>query len=76
MGVPFFQSRSVISSQVRTSATASHDFSPMAPRIVVLCDGTWCGRETNTQTNIYLLAQILQVSITNLNPTDERGSTS
>ncbi|KAM5527051.1 peptidoglycan binding domain containing protein [Fusarium oxysporum f. sp. phaseoli] len=25
----------------------------MAPRIVVLCDGTWCGRETSTKTNIF-----------------------
>ena len=43
----------------------------MAPRIVVLCDGTWCGRETNTQTNIYRLAQLFQVPINNLNSTNE-----
>ncbi len=42
----------------------------MAPRIVVLCDGTWCGRETATQTNIYRLAQLFRVPITNLDSTD------
>ncbi|KAJ3454686.1 hypothetical protein MRS44_013286 [Fusarium solani] len=42
----------------------------MAPRIVVLCDGTWCGRETNTETNIYRLAQLFQVPIANPNSTD------
>ncbi|RGP53772.1 hypothetical protein FSPOR_12009 [Fusarium sporotrichioides] len=42
----------------------------MAPRIVVLCDGTWCGRETNTKTNIYRLAQLFQVPIDNPNSTD------
>ena len=42
----------------------------MAPRIVVLCDGTWCGRETDTRTNIYLLARLFGVPITNLDSTD------
>ncbi|KAM7189189.1 Uncharacterized alpha/beta hydrolase domain (DUF2235) domain containing protein [Rhypophila sp. PSN 637] len=35
------------------------------PRIVLLCDGTWCGRETSTQTNIYLLAKLFGVNIPN-----------
>jgi hypothetical protein len=43
----------------------------MRPRIVVLCDGTWCGRETNTETNILRLAQLFHVPISNLNTTDE-----
>ncbi|KAF4954058.1 hypothetical protein FGADI_5527 [Fusarium gaditjirri] len=42
----------------------------MAPRIVVLCDGTWCGCETSTRTNIYRLAQLFQVPIDNPNSTD------
>ncbi|KAK4126831.1 hypothetical protein N657DRAFT_640699 [Parathielavia appendiculata] len=43
----------------------------MAPRIIVLCDGTWCGRETGTQTNIYRLARLFQVPISDLNSTHE-----
>lgn len=43
----------------------------MAPRVVILCDGTWCGRETNTQTNIYRLAKLFQIPIDELNSTDE-----
>ncbi|KAF2279139.1 uncharacterized protein EI97DRAFT_372266 [Westerdykella ornata] len=32
----------------------------MAPkRIIVFCDGTWCGRETGTTTNILALAQLV-----------------
>ncbi|OAQ25184.1 hypothetical protein K457DRAFT_45884, partial [Linnemannia elongata AG-77] len=29
------------------------------PRIIVLCDGTWCGSETNTQSNIYRLMEMI-----------------
>ena len=25
--------------------------------LIILCDGTWCGRETGTETNIYKLAE-------------------
>ena len=32
-----------------------------SPPIVVLCDGTWCGRETGTQTNIYRLAKLFGI---------------
>ncbi|KAF2194120.1 hypothetical protein K469DRAFT_549222 [Zopfia rhizophila CBS 207.26] len=28
-------------------------------RLVILCDGTWCGRETNTQSNIFKLASMI-----------------
>lgn len=28
-------------------------------KLIVLCDGTWCGAETGTQTNIYLLARMI-----------------
>jgi len=33
------------------------------PRIVIFCDGTWCGREFGTRTNIYLLTQILGLNL-------------
>ncbi|OAL54619.1 hypothetical protein IQ07DRAFT_273782 [Pyrenochaeta sp. DS3sAY3a] len=33
-------------------------------RVIVLCDGTWCGRETNTKSNIYFLAQMIGVNLT------------
>ncbi|KAH8678640.1 hypothetical protein BGZ60DRAFT_401499 [Tricladium varicosporioides] len=39
--------------------------------LVLLCDGTWCGRETSTRTNIYRLAEIIGIPITNPNTTDE-----
>ncbi|RAL15162.1 T6SS phospholipase effector Tle1-like catalytic domain-containing protein [Aspergillus homomorphus CBS 101889] len=31
--------------------------------LILLCDGTWCGRETNTRTNIYKLAEMVGISI-------------
>lgn len=40
------------------------------PRVVLLCDGTWCGRETGTSTNIYRLAQLMDVDVDNPNTTD------
>lgn len=39
------------------------------PRIVILCDGTWCGRESGTRTNIYLLTQILGLNLDDPNTT-------
>ncbi|KAK5657619.1 hypothetical protein OQA88_2691 [Cercophora sp. LCS_1] len=42
---------------------------PPRPRIVLLCDGTWCGRETGTRTNIYHLAQLFGVDIDDPNST-------
>lgn len=47
---------------------------PSTPRlqpIVILCDGTWCGRETGTETNIYRLANLL--GIPTGEPDSERG---
>ncbi|KAI8689377.1 hypothetical protein LRP88_14159 [Fusarium phalaenopsidis] len=32
-------------------------------RVIVLCDGTWCGRETNTKSNINILAQMVGVNL-------------
>ncbi|KAK4182201.1 hypothetical protein QBC35DRAFT_510422 [Podospora australis] len=43
----------------------------MAPRIVILADGTWCGRETNTKTNIYRLARLFELPIDNPNTTKD-----
>ncbi|KAF9346269.1 hypothetical protein BGX26_002248 [Mortierella sp. AD094] len=34
-------------------------------KLIVLCDGTWCGAEAGTQTNIYLLAKMI---MNNLDP--------
>ncbi|KAF9273420.1 hypothetical protein BGZ88_003823 [Linnemannia elongata] len=31
------------------------------PAVVVLCDGTWCGSETGTKTNISLLAEMIGI---------------
>ncbi|KLU86975.1 hypothetical protein MAPG_05981 [Magnaporthiopsis poae ATCC 64411] len=39
--------------------------------IVLLCDGTWCGRETGTQTNVYRLAELVGLGVTNPNSEDE-----
>jgi hypothetical protein len=32
-------------------------------RVIVLYDGTWCGRETNTKSNIYFLAKMIGVDL-------------
>lgn len=39
--------------------------------LIVLCDGTWCGRETDTKSNIYLLAKIVGIRIEDSTDTDE-----
>lgn len=38
--------------------------------LIVLCDGTWAGREANTRTNIYLLAKMVGIDIDSPNDTD------
>ncbi|OAA48400.1 hypothetical protein NOR_01650 [Metarhizium rileyi] len=38
--------------------------------LIIFCDGTWCGRETNTQSNIYQLARIVGVDIDDPTDTD------
>ncbi|KAH6883915.1 hypothetical protein B0T10DRAFT_579997 [Thelonectria olida] len=35
----------------------------MPRKLILLCDGTWCGREANTETNIYLLAKMIGVDM-------------
>ncbi|KAH7142139.1 hypothetical protein EDB81DRAFT_653804 [Dactylonectria macrodidyma] len=32
-------------------------------RVIVLCDGTWCGRETNTRSNINILSRMIGISL-------------
>ncbi|KAF9083456.1 hypothetical protein BGX29_003125 [Mortierella sp. GBA35] len=38
-------------------------------KLIVLCDGTWCGSETNTQSNIFRLAEMIGIDMTQQNPT-------
>ncbi|VUC27302.1 unnamed protein product [Clonostachys rosea] len=40
-------------------------------RIVILSDGTWCGRETGTKSNIYELAELMGIQIDNPNTEDQ-----
>lgn len=47
---------------------SSHKASSMAvkpnpQRVIVLCDGTWCGRETGTQSNIWKLAEAFGINL-------------
>ncbi|KAG0283410.1 hypothetical protein BGZ96_012223 [Linnemannia gamsii] len=32
-------------------------------KLIVLCDGTWCGSETNTEGNIFLLAKMIGIDM-------------
>ncbi|KAH7355643.1 hypothetical protein BKA66DRAFT_446475 [Pyrenochaeta sp. MPI-SDFR-AT-0127] len=32
-------------------------------RVIVLCDGTWCGRETKTKSNIHFLAKMIGINL-------------
>lgn len=38
--------------------------------LIILCDGTWAGREANTKTNFYLLARMVGIDIDNPTDTD------
>ncbi|KAH6887047.1 hypothetical protein B0T10DRAFT_515996 [Thelonectria olida] len=38
--------------------------------LILLGDGSWCGRETDTKSNIYLLAKMVGIDIDNVNDTD------
>ncbi|KAH6883914.1 hypothetical protein B0T10DRAFT_518446 [Thelonectria olida] len=35
----------------------------MPRKLILLCDGTWCGREANTETNIHRLARMIGVDM-------------
>ncbi|KAL6411730.1 hypothetical protein AUP68_04104 [Ilyonectria robusta] len=47
-------------------------------KLILLCDGTWCGKEAGTETNIHLLAKMVgidvdsELSIRNTNPVKAR----
>jgi hypothetical protein len=56
------------SSPSRTLARPASVDQPRKP-LILLCDGTWCGRETNTKSNIYKLARL--IGIENPNDTDQ-----
>jgi len=45
------------------------------PPIIILCDGTWCGRETGTQTNIYRLAELFGINFSSSDVTDAQVTT-
>jgi hypothetical protein len=45
--------------------------SPQLKPLILLCDGTWCGREASTKTNIYELAEMIGISITDATDEDE-----
>ncbi|PWY82126.1 hypothetical protein BO70DRAFT_405346 [Aspergillus heteromorphus CBS 117.55] len=53
-----------MSGESRTSTTLSRATPVEKPTkpLIILCDGTWCGRETNTRTNIYKLAEMVGVN--------------
>ncbi|KAG0010699.1 hypothetical protein BGZ81_002605 [Podila clonocystis] len=36
---------------------------PWRQKLIVLCDGTWCGAETATETNIYRLAEMFGINM-------------
>ncbi|KAJ6079218.1 hypothetical protein N7467_008971 [Penicillium canescens] len=62
-------SKSPNSRQSQTLARPASAEQPRKP-LILLCDGTWCGRETNTKTNIYKLARLMDIEI-GPNDTDE-----
>nr|CEG03440.1 unnamed protein product [Fusarium acuminatum CS5907] len=37
-------------------------------RVIVLCDGTWCGRETNTRSNINILSRMIGINLNTVAP--------
>ncbi|KAF9309874.1 hypothetical protein BG003_009195 [Podila horticola] len=42
---------------------------PKRQKLIVLCDGTWCGPETNTKSNISLLAKMIGIPMDKADPT-------
>ncbi|KAF9275577.1 hypothetical protein BGZ68_010694 [Mortierella alpina] len=53
-----------MSSTARAPAPAS----ARTRKLIVLCDGTWCGSETNTQSNIFRLAEMIGINMAQQNP--------
>jgi hypothetical protein len=53
------------------SDTSEPSTTAAEPRpLILLGDGSWCGRETDTKSNIYLLAKMVGINIDNVNDTD------
>ncbi|KAL9488055.1 hypothetical protein ACSS6W_000332 [Trichoderma asperelloides] len=54
------------------SRSETSESSPAAePRpLIILADGSWCGREADTRSNIYLLARMIGIDIDDVNDTD------
>jgi hypothetical protein len=38
--------------------------------LILLGDGSWCGREADTKSNIYLLARMIGIDMENITDTD------
>lgn len=55
-----------------SSKSSTSESSPAAePRpLIIFGDGSWCGRETDTRSNIYLLAKIVGIEIDDVNDKD------
>ncbi|KAL7892799.1 hypothetical protein HDV63DRAFT_408807 [Trichoderma sp. SZMC 28014] len=55
-----------------SSKSGTSESSPAAePRpLIILADGSWCGREADTRSNIYLLAKMVGIGIDDINDTD------
>ncbi|KAF9915060.1 hypothetical protein FBU30_002203, partial [Linnemannia zychae] len=51
-----------------TATPAATAPTPKRQKLIILCDGTWCGSETNTKCNIFLLAQMIGIPMNLANP--------
>ncbi|KAL7787144.1 hypothetical protein V8C37DRAFT_390772 [Trichoderma ceciliae] len=56
-------------SNSRSGASESSPVTEPRP-LIILADGTWCGREANTRSNIYLLANMIGINMEDVNDTD------
>ncbi|KAL7922810.1 hypothetical protein ACQKWADRAFT_291491 [Trichoderma austrokoningii] len=53
------------------SGTSEESSTAAEPRpLIILADGSWCGREANTRSNIHLLANMVGIDIDDVNDTD------
>lgn len=55
-----------------SSKSGTSESSPAAEPgpLIILADGSWCGREADTRSNIYLLAKMVGIGIDDVNDTD------
>lgn len=55
----------------KSRSETSESSSAAGPRpLIILADGSWCGREADTRSNIYLLARMVGIDIDDVNDTD------